>query len=272
MMYLILYNLNCIKWISFSWFVMLHYRIYSAITFNFLLFFFFSFIYKRHFTELWFRKIRYFKSITTDILNNIVRQARNKMAKNVHRIRKWENVRDRVRARVRQTHSPVERLPFPYHPRPAIVSLGDNPWTTWQVKFCIHGSAGDIGARLNEPLYLLLWFQRGPPTAEEYSFKYLSILELDAAAYPRDGLMCPAAGSSCTPCARILFCMYPYTSARDADVWSLSQVFSIHFYNLTVRAPLGVYVTRLFRKVFFFFVYRWHASNIGFAKYTLLTA
>lgn len=50
--------------------------------------------------------------------------------------------------------------------------------TTWQVKFCIHESrsAGDIGARLNEPLCLLLWFQRGPLTAEEYSFKYLSIL------------------------------------------------------------------------------------------------
>jgi len=172
------------------------------------------------------------------------------MAKNAHRERKREKVRDRVRARVRPTHSPVERLPFPYHPRPAIVSLGDNPWTTWQVKFCIHGSAGDIGARLNEPLYLLLWFQRGPPTAEEYSFKYLSILELDAAAYPGDGLMCPAAALRVLR-ARVSFSVRTHTSARDANVWSLSQVFSIHFYNLTVRAPLGVYVTRLFRKVFF---------------------
>lgn len=153
---------------------------------------------------------------------------------------------------MRQIHSLVERLPFPYHPRPAIVSLGDNPWTTWQVKFCIHGSAGDIGARLNEPLYLLLWFQRGPPTAEEYSFKYLSILELDAVAYPGDGLMCPAAALRVLR-ARVSFplCVYTYTRARDANVWSLSQVFSIHFCNLTVRAPLGVYVTRLFRKVFF---------------------
>lgn len=122
---------------------------------------------------------------------------------------------------------------FPCHPRPAIVSLGDNPRTTWQVKFCIHESrsAGDIGARLNEPLCLLLWFQRGSLTAEEYSFKYLSILGSARRGPP------PTPGMDlCAPMWLSVFSVrawfFPmHAHKRTRDVWSLSQVFSIHFYT-----------------------------------------
>lgn len=195
------------------------------------------------------------------------------MAKNVHRKRKREKVRDRVRACVRacDKHSPIERLPFPYHPRPAIASLGDNPWTTWQVKFCIHGSAGDIGARLNEPLYLLLWFQRGPPTAEEYSFKYLSILELDAAAYPRDGLMCSAAALRVLR-ARVSFsaCTRTHTQTHATPMSDLCRRYSRSTFTVWPFGHPSASTSLDFSGKFF-----WSTGGklpIRFAKYTLLTA
>lgn len=145
---------------------------------------------------------------------------------------------------------------FPYHPRPTIVSLYDNPRTTWQVKFCIHESrsAGDIGARLNEPLCLLLWFQRGPLTAEEYSFKYLSILESARRGPPPTlGMdLCAQTWLSVFSVrARAFFSVHVHKRTRD--VWSLSQVSSRSTFIQTDcpgTPRFSIYVTRLSRQVF----------------------
>lgn len=211
-----------------------------------------------------------YKSIITSKISNTI----DKLVKRLRKTcivsgneRKYEIACVRVRACDKHT-APSRRnviLPIPPSPSPspsprsAIVSLGDNPWTTWQVKFCIHGSAGNIGARLNEPLYLLLWFQRGPPTAEEYSFKYLSILELDAAAYPGDGLMCPAAAPRVL-CARILSCMWTHTQVHATPMSDLCRRYSRSTFTIWPFEHPSVSMSLDFSgKVFF--VYKWQPSN-----------
>lgn len=133
-------------------------------------------------------------------------------------------------------------------------------------------SAGDIGARLNEPLCLLLWFQRGPLTAEEYSFKYLSILGSARRGPP------PALGMDlCAPMRLPVFSVRARSSlCTCTSAHTTSDLCRRYFRSTFIQTDcpgtprFGVYVTRLSRQVF---TCTGGASlSIAFAKYTLLTA
>lgn len=185
-------------------------------------------------------------------------------------LRKWEKVQDRVRACDKH---PRRKTTLSVPPSAsAIVSPGDNPWTTWQVKFCIHGSGG--GYRRTSKWTVCTFCFDFKEDLQQSRNIHLNICQYSSSTRP------PTLGMDlCAP--RLIVRAYSFPiymcvcdvhkrAARDADVWSLSQVFSIHFYNLTARAPLSTSTSLDVSGKFFFFC-TGGKLPIEFAKYTLLT-